>query len=122
MKAAQKRRLLTKNKDGQYINNENYEVLRHRSIIEESVIDESQQSYKETGVIWVVDDGETLKWLEAKQPKKESNKEPIVLEYDGLKITEENVDQFIEDNEINIGRAKSAEAKLNKVKQFINKQ
>lgn len=69
MKAAQKRRLLTKNKDGQYINNENYEVLRHRSIIEESVIDESQQSYKETGVIWVVDDEETKKWLESKKPK-----------------------------------------------------
>jgi len=119
MKAAQKRRLLTKNRDNEFINNDNYEVLRNRSIIQEQVIEESEMTYKETGIIWVVDQEATLEWLEAKEGKKPSKKE--VLEYDGLEITEDNIDQFIEDNEISLGRAKSVEAKLKKVKEFINK-
>lgn len=119
MKAAEKRRLLTKNRNGEYINNESYEVLRNRAIIQESVIEESEQSYKETGILWVINQEETLKWLEAKGGKKPSKE---VLEFEGLQITEDNIDQFIEDNEISLGRAKSVEAKLNKVKEFINKQ
>lgn len=119
MKAAQKRKLLTKNKDGEFINNDNYQILRHRSIIDERVIEESEQVYKETGVIWVVDQKATLEWLEAKNGVIKS-REPLV--FDGLEITEENVDQFAKDNGINFGRTKDVNKKLEKVTEFINNQ
>jgi len=72
MKAAQKRRLLSKTKDGEFINNDNFEVLRHRSIISESTITGTKASYKETGIIWIEDEAETKKWLASKQPKKKT--------------------------------------------------
>jgi hypothetical protein len=122
MKAAQKRKLLSKNKDGFFVLNDNYEVKRNCSIIQESVIEESQISYPETGIIWVVDNEKTLEWLEAKENKRKGVKEVKPLVYDGVTITEENLDEFIEDNEISLGRAKSVEAKLKKVKEFINNQ
>lgn len=69
MKAAQKRRLLTKDKDGFFIKNDNFQVLRNRSIISEDSIKESEETYKETGILWVVDQEETKKWEDSKKPK-----------------------------------------------------
>jgi hypothetical protein len=70
MKVAQKRRLLTKTEKGLFINNDTFKIERHRAVIQESVIEESEESYKETGIIWVVDEKATKEWEDSKKPKK----------------------------------------------------
>lgn len=85
MKAAQKRRLLTKDKEGKFINNDNFQVLRNRSIISEDSILESEKTYEETGILWVVDKKLTKEWEDSKKPvqeekpKKEPKKQPVEL-------------------------------------------
>jgi len=69
MKVVQKRKLLVKDKDGLFVNNETFTVLRNRAVIQESVVKESEQSYKETGLIWVVNQQATKEWLDTKKPK-----------------------------------------------------
>jgi hypothetical protein len=69
MKVVQKRKLLVKDKDGLFVNNDTFTVLRHRAVIEDSTVKESESSYKETGIIWVVDEKATKEWLEEKNPK-----------------------------------------------------
>ena len=70
MKVVQKRKLLVKDKDGLFVNNETYTVLRNRAVVQEDVVKESKDSYKETGIIWVVDIAATKDWHDAKKPKK----------------------------------------------------
>jgi hypothetical protein len=72
MKVAQKRRLLTKTDKGLFINNDTFKIERHRAVIEESTIKESEESYKETGLIWVVDEKATKEWNDKKNPVKET--------------------------------------------------
>lgn len=69
MKVVQKRKLLVKDKDGFFVNNETFTILRDRAVIQESEVKESEQSYKETGIIWVVDEKATKEWHDAKNPK-----------------------------------------------------
>lgn len=76
MKVAKKVRLLTKDKDGNFKKSENVEILRHRSVINQSTVTESEQSYKETGVLWIVDEKATKEWHDAKKPKKKAVKKP----------------------------------------------
>jgi hypothetical protein len=70
MKVVEKRKLHVKVKD-LFVNNETYTVVRHRAVIEESVVIESQESYKETGIIWVINEEATKAWHDAKNPIKE---------------------------------------------------
>ena len=70
MKVVQKRKLLAKDSKGFFINNDNYTLLRSRAVIQDEVVTESEHSYKETGILWVVDEKATKEWHEAKQPKK----------------------------------------------------
>lgn len=72
MKVAQKRRLLTKTNKGEFINNDIFKVERERSVIQEEVIQESENSYKETGIIWVVDEEATKEWEQSKKPKRKT--------------------------------------------------
>ena len=118
MKVAQKRRLLIKGKDGRFINNDTFKIERHSSVVEESTIKETESSYKETGIIWVVDEKATKERDELKSPKPKHD----VLEFDGLEITSENIDDFAKDNGISFGNTKDILKKLDKVKEFINKQ
>ena len=71
MKVVQKRKLLVKDKDGLFVNNDTFTIMRHRAVIQESVVKESESSYKETGIIWVVDKEATKEWLNAKKPVKQ---------------------------------------------------
>lgn len=120
MKVVQKRKLLVKDKKGYFVNNETFTILRNRAVIEESAIEESESSYKETGIIWVVDEKATKEREDAKKPKAESKHD--VLEFDGLEITSDNIDDFAKDNGISFGNTKDIQKKLDKVKEFINKQ
>ena len=54
--------------------------------------------------------------------KKQVNKTDEVLEFEGLEVTEANIDDFISDNNIEIGRASTAQGKLSKVKNWIKEQ
>jgi hypothetical protein len=120
MKVVEKRKLLAKDAKGFFVNNDNYTLLRTRAVIQDEVVEESKHSYKETGIIWVVDEKATKEWLEAKQPKKQS--EVLELEFEGLKITEDNLDDFIKDNDIDLGRTSTVQGKLSKVEKWIKEQ
>lgn len=119
MKVCKKVRLLQKDKDGQFIKNENFELLRSRAVISEDVVAESEYTYKETGILWIVDENQTTEWLKSKEPVKEVKSD---LVFDGLTVTEDNIDDFIKDNNVNVGNAKTAKAKLLKVEKWINEQ
>lgn len=127
MKAAKKVRLLTKDSKGRrFVKSNNYSILRERAIISEDVILDSENNYEETGVLWIVDEEETKKWEQSKTKdyteKKQVNKTDEVLEFEGLEVTEANIDDFISDNNIEIGRASTAQGKLAKVKNWIKEQ
>ena len=117
MKVVKKVKLLSKDRDGNFIKNNTYKVERNRAVISEESVKSSEATYKETGILYIVDEEATKEWLKSKEPK---NNNKDVLEFEGVIVTEENVDQFIADNDVNIGRAKTAEAKLKKVNEFIN--
>jgi hypothetical protein len=70
MKVAKKVRLLQKDKDGLFIKNENYAVLRSRAVVEGSVVQETVDNYEYTGVLYMVDKEATKEWEDAKNPKK----------------------------------------------------
>lgn len=70
MKVAKKVRLLTKDKDGKFIKNETFAVLRDRAVVQSEVVKETELNYKDTGVLWLVDVAETKEREEAKKPKK----------------------------------------------------
>lgn len=71
MKVAKKVRLLTKDKNGLFQNNKNYEVLRNKAVVQESVIEETESNYKSTGVLYLVDEKATKEWHKEKE---QSNK------------------------------------------------
>lgn len=70
MKVAQKRRLLLKTNKGEFINNDTFKIERERAVIQDEVIKESENSYKETGIIWVVDEQATKEREELSKPKR----------------------------------------------------
>ena len=76
MKVAQKVRLLTKDKDGRFIKNDTFAVLRNRAVIQPEVVKETEENYKDTGVLWIVDVKETKAWADSKKPKTETKVEP----------------------------------------------
>ena len=129
MKVAKKVRLLAKDKDGFYIKNETQAVvMRTRAVVSQDVITDTEYNYKETGILYIVDEQATAERNEAKANK---GKKPVkqievdsteVLVFDGVEITEDNIDQFAEDNGIKFGVTKDPQKKLNEVKEFINKQ
>ena len=53
-----------------YVKSDNYQVLRERAVIQEVAVTESENSFPETGIVWVVDEKATKEWRDAKQPKK----------------------------------------------------
>ena len=77
MKVAKKVRFLQKDKDGKFIKNEKYAVLRNRAVVEESVIQETVENYEYTGVLYMIDKEATKEWSDAKKPKKVEVK-PVV--------------------------------------------
>lgn len=76
MKVVQKRRLLAKDSKGFFKNNDNFELLRSRAVISEQSVLNSEATYKETGILYVVDEAETKKFLDSKKPKKAVKKQP----------------------------------------------
>ena len=70
MKVAKKVRLLQKDKDGLFIKNENYAVIRNRAVVDSSVVQETIDNYEYTGVLYMVDKEATKEWADAKKPKK----------------------------------------------------
>ena len=71
MKVVQKRRLLSKDKNGKFVNNDTFTVMRNRAVIQDEVVKESESSYKDTGIIWVVDEKATKEWEDSKKPIKQ---------------------------------------------------
>lgn len=74
VKVCKKIKLLEKDKNGQFIKTENHKVLRERSVVMESSIAESENYYKMSGVLWVVDEEATKEREDKLNPKKEAPK------------------------------------------------
>ena len=73
MKVAKKVRLLTK-KDGMFVKNDTFEVLRDRAVVQESVVEDHKRSYKATGIVYIVDEKATKEREEEINPKKQTKK------------------------------------------------
>lgn len=76
MKVVKKVMLLSKDKDGNFVKNDTYKVERNRAVISEESVKATEATYKETGVLYIVDEEATKEWHEAKQPKKEVKRQP----------------------------------------------
>ena len=74
MKVAKKVKLLSKDSKGNYLKDGANEVLRQRAVVLDESVKETELSYKETGILWVVDEKATKEWQESKQPKKQVRK------------------------------------------------
>lgn len=74
MKVAKKVRLLSKDSKGDFIKNDTNQVLRSRVVIQKQSIEESEISYKETGILYIIDEEATKEWLEAKEQVKQPKK------------------------------------------------
>jgi hypothetical protein len=82
MKVAKKVLLLTKDNKGKFLNNENHKVLRNRAVVQDEVVAETQANYKETGLLYIVDEKATA---ERNNPKSEtSEKDTLKAEYKDL--------------------------------------
>lgn len=75
MKVTQKRRLLSKDSKGLYVNNDSFELLRSRAVVQEQVVQETEGNYMYTGILYVVDDKATKAFHNSKKPKKAVKKE-----------------------------------------------
>lgn len=77
MKVAKKVRLLTKDAKGKlFVKSKNYQVLRERAVVEDSIIDEYEKSYPENGILYIVDEKAT-KEREAIKAKKLNPKKAV---------------------------------------------
>tara|TARA_R100001480_G_scaffold77021_1_gene87091 strand:+ start:495 stop:668 length:174 start_codon:yes stop_codon:yes gene_type:complete len=47
-------------------------VKRNRAVIEDSVVEEFEKNYKETGLVYVVDEEATKEFNDSKKPKKKT--------------------------------------------------
>jgi len=122
MKVVKKVRFLTKDRNGNFVKSDTFQILRERAVISQQSIEESEITYPETGILYIVDEKATAERYELKSSKGKKPKKKETLEFDGLDITEENVEQFAEDNGIALGNIKDVSKKLAKVKDFINKK
>jgi|TARA_R110000787_G_scaffold155864_3_gene269724 hypothetical protein len=84
MKVAKKVRFLQKDKNGKFINNENFAVLRHRAVVQESVVDETVDNYEDTGVLYIIDKEATEEFNNPKTSKEPSEKDVLKEEYKAL--------------------------------------
>lgn len=123
MKVVKKVKLLEKDGQGNFVKSQNVKVLRTRMVISEQSIEDAEKVFPITGIAYIVDEKATKERDELKSGKKSPKEvKSESLEFDGLTITEENVEQFAKDNDIAIGNIKDPQKKLNKVKEFISKQ
>lgn len=85
MKVVKKVKLLMKDSKGSFIKNNNYTVLRTRAVIQESSVKQSESTYKETGILYIVDEEATNKFLKVKSPVVVPNeKSELQAEYEQL--------------------------------------
>ena len=70
MKVAKKVLLLTKDNKGKFLNNENHKVLRNRAVVQDETVEETVTNYKETGILYIVDEKATKEFLNPKKTKK----------------------------------------------------
>ncbi len=76
MKVAKCVRLLSKDNKGLYKKDGASEVKRERAVIEESVVKQSEATYKDTGILWIVDQEATKERNSSKgKPAKKATKE-----------------------------------------------
>ena len=70
MKVAKKVLLLTKDNKGKFLNNENHKVLRNRAVVQDETVEETVTNYKETGILYIVDEKATKEFISPKKTKK----------------------------------------------------
>lgn len=109
MKVVKKVKLLTKDKDGNYVKNDTCEILRHRAVVQEILVAEYENNYKETGIVYIVDEAATNERNELKNPKvvKSVDKAPLQDEYEELTGNKPNGTWGVNKLTIEINKLKS---------------
>lgn len=83
MKVVKKVQLHQKDKDGNYIKSDTFTVLRHRAVIQESSVIQSENTCWETGILYIIDEDATEKFLSDKKVMN-SPKSDLQAEYKEL--------------------------------------
>lgn len=126
MKVCKLVRLTQKDKNGDYKKDlQTAKVERERVVVSEKSVKDSELTSKSSGLLYVVDKEATAerdKVKGSKDSKNSGNDTPETVEFKGKKLTEKEIDQYAEENNIDLGKASTLNGKLAKIEKATEKK
>jgi len=90
MKVVKLVRLQSKDEKGNFKKDGSSKVKRNRAVVSDEVVKESEENYKFTGLLYIVDEKATKEFLSPKKAKKETTKDESTSQEGQMEIETEN--------------------------------